>query len=128
MKKALITLAFCVLAVNAWADSIIDKLPDANTGVIFSMDNGKVEPMTSITLISFLDESVDIDLGYTPSEKILGLVSGRLVNVGDLVTFPLSEYITIEPFVYVGVDRLENFRELGEFDYGLGAKLIEVKF
>lgn len=135
MKRIfLLLVGVCLMASNVFAGDLkltdwADNLPAMNQAVIFSLDNSKWEYASTITLVSFLkDDLIKLDAGYTPSQEIIALASIKLVNVGDYIKFPVIEKLTIEPFIYVGLDRIENFKELGEYDYGVGAKIISIKF
>jgi len=139
MKKLLIGTIVCLMAIGiigckkpAFAEvnlpDLIKKVPPFNQSLIFSLDENKFDYATSITLVSLFDKKINIDLGYSPRVEVLGLVSFKLIEVKDMVTFPILDKIIIEPFVYVGSKRIENLKEFGEYSYGLGVKLVSLKF
>jgi len=133
MKRLCMALIMCLTLLGvAFAEvnlpDLVKKVPPLNQSVIFSLDENKFDYATSVTLVSLFDKKVNIDLGYSPRVEILGLVSFKLVEVKDIVTFPILDKIVIEPFVYVGSKRIENLKEFGEYSYGLGVKLVSLKF
>ncbi len=139
MKKLLIILAVIILIAGCGKTvkpalaaidlpDLLGKLPALNQSLIFSLDENKFDYASSITLVQLLNKKISIDLGYSPSVEALGLISFKLINVKDYITFPILDLVTIEPFVYVGSKRIENLKEFGEYDYGVGVKLISVKF
>ena len=138
MRKLLIGLLAVALIITAGCGKkalaevnlpdLINKLPALNQSIIFSLDENKFDYASSVTLVQLLDKKISIDLGYSPSVEVLGLVSVKLVEVKKFITFPILDSVVIEPFVYVGARRIENLKEFGEYDYGVGVKLVSLKF
>ena len=136
-EKLSYILVAAVLALSVWVGlcraegsikDIVDKIPALNQSVIFSLDKSEFDYAVSVTLVQLLNKKISIDLGYSPSAEVLGLISFKLINVKDYLTFPILDKAVIEPFVYVGAKRIENLKEFGEYDYGIGAKIINLKF
>ena len=139
IKKICIVLAICLGIIGckqvvkpALAEvnlpDLLTKLPALNQSLIFSLDENKFDYATSVTLVKLFNDKISIDLGYSPSVEVLGLVSIKLVEVKDYIKFPILDAIIVEPFVYAGSRRIENLKELGEYDYGCGVKLISLSF
>ena len=141
MRRILIALTICFVIVGvigcrqpkpAFAEvnlpELLEKLPPLNQSVIFSLDENQFDYATSITLVSLFDKKINIDLGYSPRVEVLGLASFKLMEAKKYITFPILDKIVIEPFVYVGSRRIENLKELGEYDYGIGVKLVSLKW
>lgn len=143
MKKLMMVMAVILISAGfllgynipkpAFAEEVnlpnlLTKLPALNQSVIFSLDNSKFDYAPSVTLVQLWDKKISIDLGYSPSVEVLGLASFKLVEVKDYLDYPILKWVTIEPFIYAGVSRIENLKELGEYDYGVGVKVISIKF
>ena len=144
MKKLLaIGLIVCLITIGlmgckkeikpALADEIsfsdlLGKVPNLNQSIIFSLDEYRFDYAMSLTLIQIWNKKISFDIGYSPTVEALGLVSFKLINVKDYITFPILDLVTIEPFVYIGMNKIENFKEAGEFTKGIGIKLISIKF
>lgn len=119
------------LDLPAWLDKALEKLPDTNQATIYSMREHDVQYASTFTLVSYKD--LDLDIGWTPKAKLLGAVSISLLKAKSYVNIPILDLIVFEPLVYLGFDRIENLKfeerkELGVFDWGFGAKLLEYKF
>lgn len=137
MKKLLIALAVGLLLIagcgkKALAEvnlpDLLKKLPALNQCLIFSLDESKLDYAVSTTLVKLWNEKISIDLGYSPSVEALGLVSFKLIEVKDYIQFPILKWIIIEPFVYLGFNRIEDLKELGQSTKGIGIKIISLKF
>ena len=141
MRKILIALAIILVIAGcnkgvlkpAFSEGInlpdlINKLPALNQSVIFSLDENKLDYASSVTLVKLWNDKISIDLGYSPSVEALGLVSFKLIEVKDYIKFPILDLVVIEPFVYAGARRIENLKEFGEWDYGVGCKIVSIKF
>jgi hypothetical protein len=135
LRKVILGLAvvFLMMCSVVRADEVnvpdwLSKLPGLNQAVIFSLDDNEFQYATTITLASLLKDRIKLDVGYTPKQELIGLASVKLVSIKDYITFPIIDKIEIEPFVYIGLDRMEDFKELGEYDYGLGVKILAIKF
>lgn len=110
--------------------TLVAKLPCLSQAVLYSWDSNSVKYAMSFTVVSFLKDKINLDAMYVPSSEIGGLVSIRLFNLGEWVKFPLLEYIEFQPFVYFGLKNIGSGNQLlkSDVDYGLGAKLISIKF
>lgn len=106
---------------------IIENL-SLNQAIIFSLDENKVDYATSVTLVSLFNDKISIDLGYSPQVEALGLVSFKLYELKNIVKFPILDQIVIEPFIYAGSKRIENLKEFGEYSYGVGVKIVSLKW
>ncbi len=110
--------------------TLVAKLPCLSQAVLYSWDSNSVKYAMSFTVISFLKDKINIDAMYVPSSEIGGLVSIKLFNLGEWVKFPLLEYIEFQPFVYFGLKNIGSGNQVlkSDADYGVGAKLISIKF
>ena len=138
MRKLLTALTICFVIVGlmgcgkkALAEiNLIDelkKLPAINNALIYSFDDKDLQYASTITLATLLNEKIDIDIGWTPKQQLLGAVSFKLVEVKDYIKFPVLNWVVFEPMIYIGLDRL-NSDESPEIKYGLGVKIISLKF
>ena len=139
IKRIFYTLVavFLMTATMSFADDVnpidyIKKLPALNQAVIFSLDDNEFQYATTVTLVSLLEDKIKVDFGYTPRQELIGLASFKLLEVKDYITFPILDLVEIEPFVYIGLDRIAlnegNEDSNNEIDYGLGVKLLSIKF
>jgi hypothetical protein len=133
MKKLLVALAVLCFAGAAYAaDSInipdlFSKFPALNQDVMWSLKNHQTNYGASITLVSLFKDYLHLDLGMTPQQEPIALVSVKLVDLGNIVQFPVLKYIIIEPLAYVGEDDLFSGNDK-RFDYGVGVKVMSIKF
>lgn len=138
MKKLLLTLALVLMPLMARADTInindiVSKFPALNQDIFYSFTNQQVQYASSATIVSLFntannpDGIIHLDLGYTPASEIIGLVSLKLIDLGKWIQFPIAKYIICEPFVCVGATNLIGDSQK-KFDYGVGVKIISIKF
>ena len=135
MKKIFVILGVCIALLGckkAMADVILSeelkKIPAIHQLILFNITDSKIEYASSVTLVQLFNKTTSIDIGWSPSQELLGLVSVKLVEVKDYLDYPILRWIVLEPFISYGFDRIENFKELGEGNLGVGAKLISIKF
>jgi hypothetical protein len=138
MKKIILSLiAVVALFGIAKADEltvgdVLKKFPSVNNGILFSVNSKDVQYVSSVTLAQFFNDKLKIDAGWTPSQEGVVLVSWQTFKAQDITKIPVLEYIVIEPFVYAGFDRISlgagNAKDGNEFDYGAGAKILNIRF
>lgn len=134
MKKLIFLLFFGILFSAKAEVNIIDtlkKFPAVNQAVIYSFDDSKINYASTITVVSLFDR-INLDVGWTPRQEIIGTAGVKLFS-GKHLDFPVLKYVTIEPFAYIGSDRLDFGGEKArrsnwEFDKGVGVKLLAVHF
>ena len=136
MKKLLSVLS--VLSVLLFAGvvqaeevnlpNLLGKIPALNQAVIFSLDRSEFQYATTVTIASVWEKRIKFDIGYTPSNEIIGLASVSLLKVKKYIDFPILDLVEIEPFLYAGTRRIETITDAGEYDWGVGCKLIAIKF
>ncbi len=118
----------CVKAEGINLPDLIKKLPALNQSVLYSIPDAEFNYATSVTLVDLFNEKVKIDIGYSPEAEVLGLVSFKLIEVKNFIKFPILDLVEIEPYIWGGLNRIEDLKELGETDYGVGVKIISLKF
>lgn len=108
--------------------TLVAKLPCLNQAILYSWDDNEVKYAMSFTVVSLLNDHINLDAMYVPATEVGGLISAKLFNLGNWVKFPLLEYIEFEPFVYYGLKDIGSGSDIGEADYGAGVKLLSIKF
>ena len=93
--------------------------------ILYSFDQRDIHYGSMITLVK--KGKVSLDAGYSPKQEGILAISIDLLQLKDYVSIPILDLIKFEPCLYVGVDRIEQDLS-AEYDYGVGVKLIEVKF
>jgi hypothetical protein len=110
--------------------TLIAKLPCLNQAILYSWESNSVKYAMSFTVISLFNDKINLDAMYVPSSEIGALASFKLFNLGEWIKFPLLEYIEFQPFVYAGMKNIGSGSDLlsSDLDYGVGAKIISIKF
>ena len=129
MKKFLLTFAICLLiagSVSAAEPIDFSKIPDVNQAVIYSCDTNQVKHAMSLTVASFVEEKIDLDVLYISKSEFGALASFKLLDFKS-VKFPILNYIDFEPFVYIAFDNIGS-GDNAETDWGFGAKIISIDF
>ena len=74
---------------------------------------------------------VGLELGYSSSDSLVGVVSVSLVELKDYVSLPILDLLECNVGAYAGYGRISKDRDNvleGEFDYGVSATLINLKW
>mgnify|MGYP001568126364 CR=1 FL=1 len=136
MKKLLIGLAICLI-IAGWQKPAkaeinlseqLKKIPAINQSILFNITDSELDYASSITFMQLLNKAVSVDVGWSPKTQLLGLVSFKLIEVGKWITFPILDKVVIEPLIWYGFDRIEDLKEFGEGNLGVGIKILSVKF
>ena len=138
MKKLFLTLSFvAVLSAVCSAEevkvgNVLDKIPALKQGVGFSVVDNKFNYLTTME-IATIGKYINIEGGYAGNaensgHKLVGVLSVNLLEGGD-IQFPVLKYLKFNPGLYAGYGSI-NMAAISnaEFDYGLSATLLEVKF
>ena len=133
MKKLLIALIMSlsllgIVRADVSIPDVLKKIPVNHQCLIYNLDEGSFDYATTFTLAKALKDKISFDLGYAPSSQLLGAVSVKLVEIKDFIKFPILDLMEIEPMLWIGINRIENFKDLGEYNYGVGVKLLSLKF
>jgi len=140
MRRLLLALVLCFMIMGcntpalkpALAEinipDLLTKIPENHQCLIYNINDAEFSYATTFTLVKVWKERISLDAGYSPSSEVLGAVSLKLIEIKDWIKFPILDLMEIEPMLWVGLDRIENFKDVGEINYGVGVKLIELKF
>jgi len=111
---------------------IIERLPEMNQTVIYSLDQEEFEYATTTPVANWTIANVpiEIDAGYSPSKLALVSITTSLLTLKDYVNIPILSLMEIEVGAYLGLNRIEklNIVDDSELDYGLIVKLLSLKF
>ena len=137
-KKIIIAIALIGLCSTAHAElnirEVVEKIPALKQGIAYSLADSKFNYLSTIELASW--KNITIEAGYAGAaentgHKIVGVVSYPIVKLADLgVKLPVLDLVELNVGGYVGYGRVEGLNSLddSEFDYGISATLIKVKF
>ena len=113
----------------------IKKIPSLKQGVGFSLIDNRFNYLSTIEIASY--KGFALEAGYAgeaknTGSKLVGVISYDLFNAKNAgVKIPVLDLIAFRPGVYVGYGRIEGFESQklqGEFDTGISATIIDVKF
>lgn len=137
-KKLFIAVVLIGLCSTANAElnlrEVADKIPALKQGIAFSLADNKLNYLSTIEIASW--KGVTLEGGYAAAaentgHKIVGVISYPILNLKNMgVTLPVLDLVELNIGAYAGFGRLESINQLddSEFDYGLSATLIKVKF
>ena len=104
-------------------DSVMDKLPGANQGFVYSMLDREFSYVSTIDLIKY--KHFLLKAGYAP-DRLVGAVTVDLLSLKELgVDVPILDLINVEPGIFGGFSDLDS---RAEFDWGFICDIIKVKF
>ena len=140
MRKFSLLVGLILLCGVAKAEdvSIIDglkKLPGLKQGVAFSIDDAKVNYLTTVDVAKFkgfnLEAGVAMDSEKTGT-KAVAVLSYDLFNAKKAgIDMPVLDLIDIRPGVWAGYGRIEGFQDgqlKGEGDWGVSVTALSLKF
>lgn len=138
MKKFLIALFLMVAMCGvSRADEALDvgsqlsKLPNLKQGIAWSAIDNEFNYLSTVELANW--KGVTFEAGYAGAaentqDKIVAVVSYPIVKLKDMgVTVPILDLVELNVGAYAGYGRIEKGPD-GEFDAGISATLLQVKF
>lgn len=132
LRLILLLLAVLTLPSLSRAEAIspvdlLVKLPSLNQGVAFSLNDNKLNYLSTIDIVKW--KGFNIEAGYAgqakeTGDKAVAVLSYDLINLGS-TNIPILKYVDFRPGVYAGWGRLFGSNE---FDYGISASVVSIKF
>lgn len=111
---------------------VASKIPELNTGVVYSIIENKVNAMATFKVAEV--GPVNFNAGYigdsdSVDHQAAVTASLNLLNLGDVVKFPILDKIVFEPTIALGVGHI-NFKEMtdAEYDIAVGATFLSLKW
>jgi hypothetical protein len=109
----------------------IKKLPVLKQGIAYSLIEHTISYLNTIEVIKW--KGIALEAGYSSEDRAVAVVSYELLKLKDLgVTLPVLDLIECRVGAYAGYGRigigLGNAKDNNEFDYGLSATLLNIKF
>lgn len=140
MKKLLIALIVGVMTIGiigcktpARAESLvlsetIEKLPELKQGVAYSLLDKEVNYLSTFDVLSW--KKLNLEAGFSSNDKLVAVISYPLVNLKEDfdVTLPLLDLINCRIGIYGGVGRIGVSSEQNEWDFGVSATILQIKF
>ncbi len=107
---------------------VIKKVPDWKQGVSYSLADSEFNYISTLELVRW--KGFSFEGGYNSENAIVGVASYQLLSLEKLgVTVPALKWIECNIGAYVAYKRLEiKSLDDAEFDYGISASLISLKF
>ena len=140
MKKTLfVVLAICLMAGVVYAQELsisetVKKIPALDNGGYYSLLDSRFNYSGTFKVLQTKDEKFALNVGYSGRakesfDKAIVTVSGNLLKLKDYVNVPILDLLSFDPYIAVGYGRI-NIKEIdnSQFDIGIGANIIKVKF
>jgi len=124
-------LALPINQVKADEVSVIDtiaSIPGLKQGVAFSLADSQINYLATIELVNF--KGFALEGGYAgrakeTGDKLVAVLSYDLLSLDKYTSLPILKYVEFRPGVYAGFGRLFGSQE---FDYGVSATVLSIKF
>lgn len=140
MLKKMILVAVLFLAphlANADALNISDvvaKVPALKQGIAYSIEDGKINYLSTIEIVKW--KGFSLEGGYAgaaqnTAHKLVGVVSYQVARLKDYVEIPVLDLLEFNIGAYAGYGRIAfngDTSNDNEFDYGISATLLNIKF
>lgn len=126
-----------VLTIQAKAEEInlheqISKIPALKQGVAYSISDSNFNYLSTLDVFSW--KNFSLEGGYAGNadntgHKLVAVISYNLLNLKDKTGFPILNHVEFRPGFWVGYGSI-NGASLsdGEFDFGLSATVVSLKF
>lgn len=136
VKRLILTIAVCFMATVARAEvsitGIAGKLKDLplKQGIAYSLQDSKINYLSTIELAKW--KGFSLEAGYAgraenTGDKAVAVVSCQIAKAKDFgVTLPILDLLEANVGVYAGFGRID--RDSSEFDWGVSATLVSLKF
>ena len=110
---------------------VAKKLPALKQGIAYSLMENDIHYLSTLEVLNW--KGIALEAGYSSKDLAVAVVSYELLKLKDLgVTLPILDLIECRVGGYAGYGRiaigLGNAKDNNEFDYGLSATLLSVKF
>ena len=136
-KRICITLVIALMSLGyigvALAEplnvpNLIEKIPNLKQGVAFSLLDNEISYLSTFDVFQW--KKINLEAGYSSEDKVVAVISYPIVNLKEdfNVTLPLLDLINCRVGVYAGYGRIGVSAEQNEFDFGISATLLELKF
>lgn len=107
---------------------IVKKIPAVKSGIGYSAIDNKINFLSTFQVATY--KNVNFELGYSgdaenAGDKVVGVVSYKLVALKDFLTVPVLDLIECNVGVYYGIG---NIGAGNEQDYGVTATAVSFKF
>jgi len=137
IKKLILValIAFTATIVRAEALSLAD-LPDMKQGVAWSLADNRLNYLATVEIVKAW-KGLALEAGYAGAaknteDKVVLVASYDVFKASDVTKIPLLKYIVFRPGAYIGYGRVDVTEGQGkgnnEFDYGVSASFLEIKF
>lgn len=131
---AMLLIGSVVMAQELSISETVKKIPALDNGGYYSLLDARFNYSGTFKLLQTKDEKFALNAGYAGKaketlDKVIITVSGSLLKLKDYVNVPILDLISFDPYIAVGYGRI-NIKELdnSQFDLGIGANIIKVKF
>lgn len=135
-RKLSIMVVGLLICGNAFAAIDLSgvSIPDMKQGIAWSLQDNEINYLSTVEVAKF--KNVSLELGYSgraknSGDKIAAVLSYPIVKLKDLgVDMPIIDLIELNVGAYAAVGRvqLEDTDGGNEWDAGLSATLINLKF
>lgn len=107
---------------------IIAKLPEFNQGVIYSIDHQEFNYVSTTQLLEW--QGFTLEGGYALPDSLIVVVSYRIGGLKDLgVNIPVLDLVELNLGYYIGINDVDFKEKFDvEFDHGISATLLKIKF
>lgn len=136
MKRVVIGLIAVLMIVGIAQAEInipdtLKNLPTMKQGFGFSLIDNEFSSLTTLEILNW--KGLTLEAGYNTKDAAVGVISYQLINLKRLgVNIPILDLIEFSPGAYVGYKRIGigngNAKDNNEFDFGISATLISLKF
>ena len=107
---------------------VINKLPEFKQGIIYSIDHQEFNYVSTTELIEW--QGLTLEGGHALPDSLIVVVSYRIGGLKDLgVNIPILDLVELNLGYYVGINDVDFEEKLDvEFDHGISATLLKIKF
>ena len=131
LRKVFLCLAglFLMMTTMATAEPLdlgdaLEKLPPLKQGIMYEIKDNQITYLSTLEVASW--KNITLELGYSPTTKIIGVISYPILKLKDLgVNLPILDLVEFNLGAGIGVDKIFGDNQA---KYGLTLTLIKFKF
>jgi hypothetical protein len=124
-------LAQISFAEEVKVGNILQKIPALKQGFAYSLVDSQFNYLSTIELMKW--KRISLEVGYAgraenTGDKAVLVASVDLLDMSDVITFPILDKIVFRPGIYFGGNINVKSMTDTESDWGVSASFIDLKF
>lgn len=136
MRKLILAVVLILaMATMAKAETLnlgdsLAKIPVLKQGIAFDFDKNELNYLSTMDVAKW--KKFSLETGFSSKNKAVAVISLDLLNMNNVIKFPILDNLVFRPGVFAGYSRVNLGEGQGggnnEFSWGLSCTFLDVKF